>query len=72
MKIWSIKFAGIFPVGSAAIVCTSDFAAEQTACDLFREQWAKEHPQGPEAPEASATLLDCPVGAVHILNDGDY
>lgn len=77
MKIWSIKFTGFYPVGSAAIVCTYDrWNGEPTtaehACDLFRAEWYKHYPSNHDLEPVTATLLDGSPGKVHILCDGNY
>lgn len=71
MKIWSIKFDGLFPVGSAAIVITRDNDNESLACELFRAEWKKNYGIEIEG-DVTAKVLDCPPGAVHILYDGNY
>lgn len=71
MKVWSIKFTGIYPVGSAAIVITYDAGTEAQAVDLFKTFWSDAYPNS-DPGEVTATVLDCPPGAVHILADGNY
>lgn len=71
MKIWSIKFSGFWPVGSAAIVCTSDRSGSDNACALFRAEWRVKYPMADPEP-VEAELLNAAAGSVHILCDGNY
>jgi len=59
MKIWSIDFHGIYPVGTAAIVCTRDSETETDACDHFRLAWKKRYPDSdPEPVEAELLSVE--------------
>lgn len=71
MKIWSITFTGIYPVGSAAISTTRDSETESEACDHFRLEWRSKYPNCDPEP-VTATLLSVEPGTVHILTNGDY
>lgn len=71
MKIWSISFTGVYPVGSAAIVCTRDDETEAEACEDFRTTWKDSHPSCNPEP-VMARLLDIKPGTVVILHDGNY
>ena len=71
MKVWSIQFTGIYPVGSAAIACTRDSETESEACDHFRLTWKDDYPHSDPEP-VTASLLSVEPGDVHILATGDY
>ena len=71
MKIWSVDFTGLWPVGTAAIVCTNDLAPPEQAIEMFRKKWAKRYP-GSDPEPVTVTQLSCGPGAVHILADGNY
>lgn len=71
MKIWSINFKGLWPVGTAAIACTRDSETETEACDHFRLEWKKQYANTSPEP-VTAKLLSVEPGSVHILCEGNY
>lgn len=71
MKLWRITFTGIWPVGAAAVVCTTDHHNEDDAIRLFRNAWHLLHSQADPEP-VRATVIDGSPGCVHILCDGNY
>ena len=71
MKVWSVKFTGLWPVGSAAISVTRDSETESEACDHFRLAWRDSHP-GSDPEPVTAELLDIEPGSVVVLADGNY
>lgn len=70
MKIWSVKFTGIYPVGAVAIVCTYDSETKEDAETKFAQLWKDMgHTIDPQ-PEVE--LLNMEPGTVTILLDGNY
>jgi hypothetical protein len=71
MKLWRIRFSGIWPVGTAAIVVHGEVGTADGACDLFRRRWHRHYPNCDPEP-VTAEELTLEPGDCHILNDGDY
>jgi hypothetical protein len=67
MKIWTLTFQGLYPVGACAVVRAR---TERGARSRFLTTWKKENPNTSGLPaiyEVRELIEDC-----HIILNGDY
>jgi hypothetical protein len=69
MKIWTVTFNGLYPVGACAIVHAR---TERAAIERVKARWTREYPFAKMADNFEARQFDPAVETCHIIMNGDY
>lgn len=68
MKVYTVKFSGVWPVGaSAVVVANGPVSAEK----VFRNEWGHKYPNCNPDP-VTFEEVNCNKQAVIIISDGNY